>query len=51
MYYHSAPHLLEKYEKFDDRDEFEIIKLTCDVGTEYLTKTDSTYGKLTLVVT
>ena len=45
------PHLVETYEQFVEHDEFESIKLAFNVDNNSLTKTESTYGKLTAVVT
>ena len=45
------PYMVEIYKQFDIRDAFEPIKLTCSVDNNALTKTESNYGKLPMVVT
>ena len=51
MDYHSAPIYGRKYEQFDDRGLFEPIKLACAVDKYFLTKTYSTYVKITSFLT
>ena len=45
------PHLVEICEKFDDRDVFEPIKLTCAVYNDVLTSNEFTYVKINAIVT
>ena len=45
------PHLVKTSEHLDDHDSFEPIKLGCAVDNNDITKTESTYGKLSVVVT
>ena len=45
------PHMVEIYEKMDIRDEFLPIEIACAVDNYAITKTESTYGKISVVVT
>ena len=49
--YHSAPASGRKYENVYNHDTFDTNKLACAVDNYALAKTESTYGKLTTVVT
>ena len=48
---HQHPHQVETYENVGNHGVLEPIKIVCDVDNYDLTKTESTYGKITAVVT